>query len=75
MIVRQQTGKMKKIRIVLKDKVEANALRDMANFITKDKYENGEVSREVYELSIIISDMYTDGVIEVPLTEEEKESA
>jgi hypothetical protein len=74
MIVRQQTGKMKKIRIVLEDKIEANALRDMANFITKDMYENGEVSREVYELSIIISEMYTDGVIEVPLTEEEKEN-
>lgn len=70
MLIKQDELDFKPIFIRIDTKIEANALRELVDFPTLDDFDKGLISQEAYELSIELSDAFTDCEIEVPVVKE-----
>ena len=75
MKIYQEEISFKDISIILEDKEEANAFIELINLFSKKMLDDGKISREAYNLTIKLSDAFTDCALEIPLNAEEKENA
>ena len=74
MKISQEKLDFKDITIIIESKKEASALRELVDLVEKKDLESGKISKGAYELSIKLSNAFTDGALEVPLTALEKNS-